>query len=130
MLDINQELALKEDNIIKCLAEKDKAFRKNELGFWYKIDQKSTGAKLKEKDVCKFSCKMELLNGKILKTDIRQVVIGKKELVVGLEEGLKLMHKGESATFIVPSYLGYGMKGNPPLVKAFTSLIFKIKLYE
>jgi len=71
-----------------------------------------------------------LINGKVIQEDEKQVIIGKKQVVTGLEEGLKLMHKGESATFIIPSYLGFGMKGNMPLVPPYTSLVYQIKLYK
>jgi FKBP-type peptidyl-prolyl cis-trans isomerase len=71
-----------------------------------------------------------LLNGKVLQVDEKNIIIGKRQVVTGLEEGLKLMHKGESATFIIPWYLGYGMKGNEPLVPPYTTLIYQIKLLD
>ena len=130
LLIINQSLAIKEDSILNQFTKKDAAFKKNELGFWYKIDQTTNGQSLKDKDLCKFTCKILLLNGKVLSDDDKQIIIGKKQVVMGLEEGLKLMHKGENATFIIPWYLGYGMKGNEPLVPPYTSLIYNIKLHK
>jgi len=69
-----------------------------------------------------------LLDGKKLEETVNRFVVGKKQMVVGLEEGLKLMHGGDSAAFIIPWYLGYGMKGNAPLIAPYTSIIYKIKL--
>jgi len=131
LLEINQELTIQEDSILKEYAEKQDAdFKKNDIGFWYKIDKRIEGPYLKEKETCKFSCKMMSLKGEVLVDEVKQAVIGKKQLVIGLEEGLKLLHKGESATFIIPSYLAYGMKGNEPLIPPYTSLICKIELFN
>jgi len=130
LLAINQKLALNEDSVIQEYAERDVAFKKSELGFWYKIEKTSQSSLVKDKDICKFTCKLMLINGKVIQEDEKQVIIGKKQVVTGLEEGLKLMHKGESATFIIPSYLGFGMKGNMPLVPPYTSLVYQIKLYK
>jgi len=40
LLTINQNLTKKEDVILKKFAlQKDKTFKRSEIGFWYKIDQ-------------------------------------------------------------------------------------------
>lgn len=130
LLLINQKLAAKEDSILQLYAQKDTAYKKNDLGFWYKINQKANGAKIKDKDKCRFTYQMLLLNGKVIEKADKQIVIGQKQIVVGLEEGIKQMHKGESATLIIPWYLGYGMNGNKPLVPPYTSVIYQIKIYE
>lgn len=128
LLEINQNLAVKEDSVLKAYVQHDSAFKKNELGFWYKISNSNNNALIKDKANCIFTCKLMLLNGKVLQVDEKNIIIGKKQVVMGLEEGMKLMHKGESATFVIPWYLGYGMKGDEPLVPPYTSLIYQIKL--
>jgi len=128
LVKINKKLATKEDHIIKEFAESKGSFKKNELGFWYKIYNSGHGVAVKDSSVCKVYGKLMLLNGKTLEEASNEFVIGKKQTIVGLEEGLKLMHRGDSATFIIPWYLAYGMKGYEPLVPPYTSIIYKIKL--
>lgn len=130
LLEINQNLAVKEDSVLKAYVQHDTSFKKNELGFWYKISNSDKHNLIKNKTNCIFTCKLMLLNGKVLQVDEKNIIIGKRQVVTGLEEGLKLMHKGESATFIIPWYLGYGMKGNEPLVPPYTTLIYQIKLLD
>ena len=131
LLGINKNLANKEDVSLKKFAlQKDKSFKKSEIGFWYKIDHLQNGIQLKDSVICKFKYTLYSLRGKLLKDEEKQIVIGKKQEVVGLEEGLKLMKKGESATFIVPWYLGYGMKGDGPLIPPYTSLIYKVNVFN
>jgi FKBP-type peptidyl-prolyl cis-trans isomerase len=131
LLTINQNLAKKEDGILKTIAlQKDKAFKKSEIGFWYKIERIGKGSKINDSTVCKFSCRLMSLKGKLLQQDEKQIVIGKKQIVAGLEEGLKLMNKGDSATIIIPWYLAYGMKGEEPLIPPYTSLIYIVKISD
>lgn len=131
LLHINQKLAIKEDSQLKKFAlRRDKAFKKCEIGFWYKKDQLGNGSKLKDSVSCKFSYKLLSLKGKVLQSDEKQIVIGKKQVIVGLEEGLKLMNKGDSATLIIPWYLAYGMKGNGSMIPPYTSIICMMKVYN
>lgn len=130
LLLINQNLAEKEDSILRLYAQKDTAYKKSELGFWYKINKSANGAVIKDKDKCRFTYKMIFLDGKVVENAEKQIVIGQKQIVVGLEEGIKILRKGESATFIIPWYLGYGMKGNKPHVPPYKSIIYQINVYE
>lgn len=132
LLAINQNLARKEDDVLKKFAlQQDNAFKRSELGFWYKIDQVGKGSKIKDSVNCKISYTLLSLKGKVIQNEIaKQIIIGKKQDTVGLEEGLKLLNKGDSATFIVPWYLAYGMKGNEPLVLPYTSVIYRIRVFN
>lgn len=129
LLAINQNLAKKEDSILKrFVLQQNKAFKRSDIGFWYKIDHVGNGSGIKDSVRCKISYRLMSIKGKLLQDDEKQIVVGKKQFIVGLEEGIKLMNKGDSATFIVPWYLAYGMKGDGPLIPPYTSLICKIKV--
>jgi len=129
LLAINENLTAKEDSLLEIyVAKTDKKLRRNELGFWYKVARPGSKLKIEEEKTCNFSYKLSLLNGKLVDQGKKQVKIGKKEIVVGLEEGLKLIHHGDSALFVIPWYLGYGMKGEKSLVPAYTSIIYEIKV--
>jgi hypothetical protein len=128
LLSINHNLALKEDSVLKIFADSIGSFKKNDLGFWYKIYKVGKGLIIKDSVQCVVNLELMNLNFKIIQTTNKQIIIGKKQIVTGLEEGLKMMHKGDSATFVIPWYLAYGMKGDEPLIPPYTSLIFKIKV--
>lgn len=130
LMEVNQKLAAKEDSILMIFATKaDVKFKKSEIGFWYKVDAPTNGEPIKDKDFCNLSCTSLTLDMKVIQTETMQIVIGKKQLVVGLEEGLKLLHKGESATFIIPWYLAYGRNGKGSHIKPYTSIVYQIKLF-
>lgn len=130
MLAINQDLAVKEDSILRTVVAKmkDKAFTRDEIGFWYKIEKAGNGGIIEDKSTCSFSYKLLLTDGKQIGEGKKEIVIGKKEIVTGLEEGIKRIHRGDSATFIIPWYLAYGMTGNKPLVQPYTSIIYQIRV--
>ena len=130
LLVINQKLALREDSILAKFVPKSTGYIKSDLGFWYKIYPSTGGTLIKDKEKCQFAYQLTSLDGKVMEQTNKQIVIGKKQIVVGLEEGIKLLHKGDSATFIIPWYLGYGMKGNKSVVPPYTSLIYHIKVMK
>jgi len=130
LIKINQRLATKEDLKLVQFTKNKGSFKKNEIGFWYEIYNSGNGPLLRDSSSCKLFGKLMLLNGKTVEEDTKQLVIGKKEVIAGLEEGLKLMRKGDSATFIIPWYLGYGMIGRKPQVPPYTSIIYKIKILD
>ncbi|MEI6754483.1 MAG: FKBP-type peptidyl-prolyl cis-trans isomerase [Paludibacter sp.] len=127
LLKINSKLTEKEDSTIRILAESKGSFRKNQLGFWYKIFHTGKGTAVKDSVQCSFDFQIMKLDNKLINSGFTKIIIGKKQSIIGLEEGLKMMHKGDSAIFIIPWYLAYGMTGND-MIPPYTSLIYRIKL--
>lgn len=131
LLKANSALTEKEDSILKAFCEQsDIKYSKNELGFWYHKNQITDGKQIKEKDICEFELIIMTLDKKIRIKEIKKIVIGKKNTFIGLEEGLKIMRKGESATFVFPWYLAYGLKGYNDQIKPYTSIICEVKIVE
>jgi FKBP-type peptidyl-prolyl cis-trans isomerase len=128
LLKMNHGLTIREDSLLKIFANKKGSFQKNQVGFWYTVFKTGKGASIKDSVQCSYYFEIKKLSGEILQSGKNQIIIGKKQTIVGLEEGLKLMHKGDSATFIIPWYLAYGMTGNKPLIPPYTSLIYNVKL--
>jgi FKBP-type peptidyl-prolyl cis-trans isomerase len=130
LLTINQDLTHKEDSLLEAYVKsKGQPFKRSEMGFWYKIDESANGVGIENKATYNFRYKLSILNGKEIENSKKTVVIGKKQLIIGLEEGLRLLHKGDSATFIIPWYLGYGMKGNEN-IPPYTSLKYEVRIYN
>ena len=125
---INNRLIVKEGSLIKAAAERKGSFKKNSIGFWYKIYHTGHGSAIKDSFLCRYDFQAFNLDEKLLKKGSEEIIIGKKRAVTGLEEGLKMMHTGDSATFIIPWYLAYGMAGEKEIIPPYTSLIYKIKV--
>jgi hypothetical protein len=126
--EVLQDLIHKEDSLLDIYVKsKNETFKRSEIGFWYKINDSGNGNGIENKAACNFTYKLLFLDGKVIENGRKSVVIGKKQLVTGLEEGLKLLHKGDIATFIIPWYLGYGMKGNEH-IPPYTSLRYEVRI--
>ncbi|MEX1188908.1 MAG: FKBP-type peptidyl-prolyl cis-trans isomerase [Bacteroidia bacterium] len=55
--------------------------------------------------------------------------LGKGEVIGGWDEGVAMMHVGGSATFIIPSELGYGSNGSGA-IPPFAPLLFEVQLIK
>lgn len=80
-----------------------------------------------------------LKNGKEFETNYGgkpfKFTIGKKEVIPGWEEALKMMTKGEKALFVIPAKMAYGKRGSKDdednyIVPPDTDLIFEIELVD
>ena len=130
LLAINENLTLREDSLLERFVSKSgKDFIKNELGYWYRVDQAGSGSKIEKESVCSFSYKLTLINGQIADTGHAKIKTGKKEIVTGLDECIMHLHRGDNATVIIPWYLAFGMKGSEtPRVPPYTSVIYQISI--
>jgi len=56
--------------------------------------------------------------------------VGRGNLIPGWDEALQKMHRGEKWLLIVPSELGYGVKGKPPTIPRNATLVFEIEMLD
>ena len=103
-------------------------------GLLYMIYKKGNGpAAVKGKmAVLEYTC--SLITGDVVyssRTDgLMTFVIGKAEVISGLEEGILLLHVGDKAKFIIPSHLAYGLVGDDKKIPGKATLIFDVTLLE
>ncbi|PWA80739.1 Elongated TPR repeat-containing domain-containing protein [Artemisia annua] len=54
--------------------------------------------------------------------------LGQGHVIMGWDEGIKTMKKGESALFTIPAELAYGESGSPPTIPPNATLQFDVEL--
>ena len=87
-------------------------------GFWYTYVIQNTLDTLSPKkgDVAFFNYEIKDLKGKIIYSEAelkpQTYAIDKQNIMTGLREGIKLMHKKEKVIFLFPSHIAYGYHGD------------------
>jgi len=130
----NKRLNAKERLQIEALISQDSSntYIASANGFWYyyNSEKKSEGHTPKFGDIVNFEHNMKDLNGKIIYTKeelkIRNYAVDQEELFSGLREGIKLMHEGETVTFIFPSQKAYGYYGDENRIGLNVPLICQV----
>ncbi|GAA4009968.1 hypothetical protein GCM10022408_22680 [Hymenobacter fastidiosus] len=78
----------------------------------------------------------KLLNGTVFDASSRHgnvpisFVLGRGQVIAGWDEGIALMHKGDKSLLLIPSALGYGADGSPPVIPANAVLQFEVELVD
>lgn len=105
-----------------------------ESGLYYVETEKGSGPKPKVGQKVTVHYTGYLLNGKKFDSSFDRdkpfvFTLGKGEVIGGWDEGIALMNVGTSATFIVPSQLGYGSNGSSA-IPPFATLVFEVQLLK
>lgn len=97
-------------------------------GIRYVIHQQGSGS-----TITADSCVVTNYKGMLLATGTKfdentNLALPLKGLIAGWQIGVPLLKEGDSATFYIPSGLGYGYYGYPPAIPSNANLIFGIKV--
>ncbi len=102
-------------------------------GLWYMVTSHGKGKVVKDGDVVIISYRMLLLTGDTVETvpgdHPLTFTVGHGGVVSGLEEGIKYLHWGDSAIFILPPHLAYGNFGENGKIPPGAILIYELKLH-
>ncbi len=134
MADINRQLLIKDrERILSYIERKGLDMAETSSGLW--ISSVFAGNKgIKEGSTVKLEYKCSLLDGTRLydsaSDGIMTFTIGRSDVPAGLNEGVKMLEKGDSAVMILPNHLAYGLLGDDNKVPARSVLVYGIKVIE
>lgn len=138
LIEHNQKKVRTEDEIIDSYVNENfQKAQKTETGLRYVIFPAENRSELipgKAQRVT-IDYNIELLNGELIYSTKKEGLpekfrIEHEDAPAGLHEGLQLMHLGDSAIFILPSYLGYGFTGDQYAIGKNAILVYKVVLIE
>lgn len=96
------------------------------------LKNNKSGKLLQSLDEVNLKFKVFLLSGELCyssdKTGIKKVKIDQDHIETGLHEGLKLLHKGDKAIFIIPSHLAHGVVGDNDKIPPKSPLFVEIEV--
>lgn len=119
---------IKSDPTVKYIASKK--------GYWYRYDIKNEKDTLRPKkgDVAQFEYEILDLKGNVLYSEVelrpQTYIVDKQNIMMGLRDGIKLMHKNEKVTFLFPSHMAYGYRGDTKRIKTNQPIIVTVMLND
>lgn len=121
------------------------AQRNSNYDLFYIIEEEGNGIMPENGQEVQVNYTGRFLDGEIFDTSIESVAkeagvyretreykpfeftLGNRQVILGWDVGIKLLDEGAKATLILPSYLGYGFRGNNS-IPANTVLLFEVEL--
>jgi gliding motility-associated peptidyl-prolyl isomerase len=133
----NQKLNAKEEEAITKIIKKDTAnqYITSDKGFWYSYKTKSneTYAPVRG-DVVNYNYEITDLYGNTIysreELKTQTYYVDKQQIMNGLRNGIKLMHKGDVVKFIFPSQSAYGYHGDDKKIGTNQPIICIVTLNE
>ncbi len=134
--NMHKELALEEEIAIDLFLAQhaDWKMTKTGSGLQYYIYEKGNGAKAKVGDLAQVEYAITLLDGtKCYQTasdEVEEFQIDKADIETGIQEGVKLLNKGDRVKFIIPSHLAHGLIGDMNKIPPLTTIVVDFYLYD
>lgn len=122
------------DSIIKS-NPKVKYFA-SKKGYWYtyEIQNKLDTLTPKKGDVAFFDYEIKDLKGNVIYSELelrpQTYLVDKQNIMMGLRDGIKLMHKNEKVNFLFPSHMGFGYHGDNKKIGANQPLLCTVTLHN
>lgn len=142
--DVNKEMEEKARAKADPLAENMELqayFKKHDLhpekrpsGLYYLITKKTDGDKPLSGKTVYVNYTGKLMNGDVFDSnagrDPLKFVLGRGQVILGWDEGIAQLRKGEKATLFIPSHLAYGENSPSPKIPPNSILIFDVELVD
>ena len=133
LMEANRHIVKAENQHIEDFLRRYKwDMKESGSGLRYLIYEEGDGLPAKKGMLATISFTIKVITGDMVYSSQEEgsltFIVGKGEVISGLEEGILLLNVGDKAKFIIPSHLAYGLVGDGNLIPAKTTLIYDIEL--
>jgi FKBP-type peptidyl-prolyl cis-trans isomerase len=134
--DTKEMLEKKETEALqKYLSDHQITAQPKPSGLYFIETTPGTGMKIDSGSMVKFQFTVGTVDGKQVyssydRGEPMSMQYGKPFDNVGFDEGIGYMRKGEKATFIVPSSIGFGAQGRGSLIGPYTTIIYNVEIVD
>ena len=109
--------------------------QKTASGLYYVVEKQGSGAKAEKGKTVSVHYTGKLTDGSKFDSSYDRnqpisFVLGQGQVIKGWDEGIALMNVGSKYKLIIPSVLGYGDQGFPPVIPAKSTLVFDTELVD
>jgi FKBP-type peptidyl-prolyl cis-trans isomerase len=135
LVGANRLLVKKDNEKIKAFVQRNNwNMQQTPSGLWYMIMREGNGKHARTGDRITLAYRLELLDGTLCYTSdslgLKQFTIGQGGVESGLEEGVLLLRKGDSARFILPPHLAHGLTGDGNRIPARAIVRYEIEVID
>ncbi len=122
------------DSVIK--SNPNIKYTASKKGYWYTYISKNQTDTINPKkgDVVFFDYEIKDLKGTIIYSELelgpQTYAVDKQNIMTGLREGIKLMHKNEKINFLFPSHIAYGYHGDDKKIGSNQPLSCTVTLHN
>jgi gliding motility-associated peptidyl-prolyl isomerase len=135
-VDRNKKLIADEENVIKKIIKSNPKVKyyATRKGYWLSYDEKNLNETQtpRKGDIAYFNLEVKDIKGNVIYSEAdlgpQTYYIDKQDIMMGLRDGIKLMHKNETVTFLFPSHIAYGYHGDNKKIGPNESLICTVTL--
>lgn len=134
----NKKLVASEEDKIKAIMKSKPTveFFASTKGYWYYYDTKNKLDTItpKKGDIAYFDYEIKDINGNIIYSELelrpQTYYVDKQDIMMGLRDGIKLMHKNEKVNFLFPSHMGFGYHGDNKKIGINQPLLCTVTLHD
>jgi gliding motility-associated peptidyl-prolyl isomerase len=134
----NKKLNATEEDQIETLIKSNPKIKylASTKGYWYTYVTQNIQDTLtpKKGDVAFFDYEIKDLKGNVIYSELelrpQTYAIDKQNIMTGLREGIKLMHKNEKVIFLFPSHIAYGYHGDDKKIGTNQPLMCTVTLHN
>lgn len=134
--DRNKKLVASEEDVIKKIIKSNPKIKyfATRKGYWLSYDERNTTETLtpKKGDIAYFNLEIKNIKGQVIYSESelgpQTYYVDKQDIMMGLRDGIKLMHKNETVTFLFPSHIAYGYHGDNKKIGTNESLMCTVTL--
>lgn len=134
----NKKLIATEEGQIDSLIKSNPKvkYMASSKGYWYTylIQNPTDTLTPKKGDVAFFEYEIKDLKGRIIYSQVelrpQTYSVDKQNIMTGLREGIKLMHKNEKVIFLFPSHIAYGYHGDDKKIGTNQPLLCTVTLHN
>jgi FKBP-type peptidyl-prolyl cis-trans isomerase FkpA len=135
LIRVNQKMNKRESSQIDSFIIKEKLHvTKTGTGLRYEIYKKGTGKQAMPGMSAKLKFTVSLLDGTMCyssdSSGLESFIIDHDQVESGLHEGIKLLHEGDKAKFILPSHLAHGLIGDKDKIPRRSPIVYDIELIQ
>ncbi len=132
LLKANRGLVNKENaEIDSYVLRRNWKMKQTGSGLRYRIYHQGNGANAEAGKFAFIKYKITLLNGTECYRNLdkpERFLIDRDNVESGLHEGIKLLHVGDKATFILPPHLAHGLIGDREKIPPLSTIIYDVEL--